>query len=274
MLKDQLSKATLIVCHPDDENLWFSSVLATIGRIIIVYGPSPYEITITAGRKEASRKHPLPNAEFWNYTESMCFQGGNWSSPVLDDMGLKLRASGPLPGYDRELYERNFRSLVSDIKSVAEDSSLIITHNPWGEYGHEEHVMLHNAVVNTAKSIGTPVWYNNYASDRSMQLMSMYLRGEQPFFETLDTDTKLAKQIQRHYEQNNCWTWPFPNYVWPNQEAMICHNAKGALSISGSSLPINYIDVDGGYRPEDTIQAKNNFPRKIANKLKKVFNAK
>src|SRR5580765_529365 len=36
-----LRDAAVVVAHPDDEVLWFSSLVAKVGRIVTCYGPNP-----------------------------------------------------------------------------------------------------------------------------------------------------------------------------------------------------------------------------------------
>jgi len=257
MLTERLEQATLIVCHPDDEVLWFSSLLEKVRKIIIVYSIAPDMETWTEGRHAAEDEYPLANAEFWHYTESMCFQGGDWSAPTLNDMGLVLNQQGPLPAYNPQLYEQNYHRLLTELEPVVRDSAAVITHNPWGEYGHEDHVMMYHAVSQLANRFGTPLWYDNHVSDRSLRLMSRFLGGKQKSFEFFPTNPKLAGCIQSLYEKHNCWTWPFPDYVYPDNECMILDSGSDQdKEVRGATAPLNYVDVDGGYPPSDPTGAQ------------------
>lgn len=250
MLDRELDSATLIVCHPDDEVLWFSSILARVRRIVIVYGPAPGMPGLEEGRRKSANEYPLESAEFWQYTESMSFQTGNWAQPSLDEMGLVLRDQGRLPGFDKQVYVNNFQQLVSDLAPITSESTCLITHNPWGEYGHEDHVMLNRAVTQAAQSASKPVWYNNYVSDRSAKLMGITMSGQQKVYERFPTDKDLVDELQELYVKQNCWTWPYPDYRCPEDECMILSDATSSYGhASGALVPLNYVDVDGGYSP-------------------------
>ena len=57
-----LKKKILIVAHPDDEVLFFSSILKDVDKVIVCFGPSDDEI-ISKGRKLLQQYYPLQNIE-------------------------------------------------------------------------------------------------------------------------------------------------------------------------------------------------------------------
>ena len=44
------------------------------------------------------------------------------------------------------------------------DCRNVITHNPWGEYGHEDHVQVFRAVTALQAELGFAVWVSGYCA--------------------------------------------------------------------------------------------------------------
>ena len=62
----KLDDSTLIVAHPDDEILFFASILSSVKQIIVCFGLSPNQAedislfsSLNAGRMELMKNFPL-----------------------------------------------------------------------------------------------------------------------------------------------------------------------------------------------------------------------
>ena len=82
-------KKAIVVAHPDDEILFFSSVLEAVDEIIICFGPSSSNV-VSDGRKRLQGKYPLKNIEWLNIQESNVFLSANWNSPKLNEYGIDV----------------------------------------------------------------------------------------------------------------------------------------------------------------------------------------
>ena len=80
-------KKAIVVAHPDDEILFFSSVIEAVDEIIICFGPSSSK-AVNDGRKRVQGRYPLKNIEWLNLEESNVLLSANWNNPKLTDDGI------------------------------------------------------------------------------------------------------------------------------------------------------------------------------------------
>ncbi len=53
---------------------------------------------------------------------------------------------------------RNFHRLRDMLRPELEGLDAVVTHNPWGEYGHEEHIQVFRVISAQAEEMGFRVW--------------------------------------------------------------------------------------------------------------------
>jgi hypothetical protein len=117
----------------------------------------------------------------------------------------------------------------------------VFTHNPWGEYGHEDHVQVNRVVTRLSQVAGTAVWFGNYVSNKSSRLMQRCVSGfGGPYF-VMPVDRANARRIADSYVRNEAATWP-PGYSWFPRECFV----RGPLdrneeSRPGTIFPANYL---------------------------------
>ncbi len=238
-----LQNAALVVAHPDDEILWFSSIIDDVADVHICYMDVPGEPGWTEGRYAARAAFPMSNAHFVGLTEAVSFQCASWSEPIPSAYGLELNNSqAAMPEFDPARYESNFKALVEYLQSNLHRGQTVITHNPWGEYGHEDHVQVHRAVLSLKEPLDLDVWHSNYVSDRSANLMARTLATQSFQYLSLPTNLSRAAQIEKLYRETNCWTWPFDEYQWFDSECLI--RASEDTPSYGGTLPLNFVNVD------------------------------
>jgi len=246
---EPLAEATLVVAHPDDEILWFSSIVEQLGKIIICYLDVPEQDEWTKGRAEAARQFPLGNTEFLGLVESVAFKQANWADPLPSPFGLELdvsqREMPPLPGFSASRYRQNYLLLLERLRPLLSGSSRVFTHNPWGEYGHEEHVQVYRAVSELRRELNYEVWFDTYASDRSAVLMARSITRTQYQHVSLPTRPEVAARIEALYRRTDCWTWPYDDYRWFEYDTFACDPEELPMhQQAGSRLPVNFINVD------------------------------
>lgn len=208
----------LVFAHPDDEVLWASSVLAGAGKVILCYGDYPGKPLFSEQRRRAVARLPLPGLEALQIEEAAVAGTAAWPFPEEVDEGLAPRR---LPfGLDaplRQAYARNFARLCAELEVRLAGLAEVVTHNPWGEYGHEEHVQVFRAVRAVQTRLGFRLWVSGYVGDRAMGLMQRNLDLLGPPTRPRPTDPELGDQLRRIYMEDGCWTWP-ADYVWPEVE--------------------------------------------------------
>jgi LmbE family N-acetylglucosaminyl deacetylase len=119
--KKQINRL-VFVAHPDDESIWCSEKLDNKTHIVVVFGLSRLGLEIAKLRKNEF-KNAMEIAgcsyEIWNYPE-------------------KVR------NLQYDSIEENILKVLANFKNIEE----IYTHNEFGEYGHMDHIRLHNIMKN------------------------------------------------------------------------------------------------------------------------------
>jgi LmbE family N-acetylglucosaminyl deacetylase len=208
----------LVVAHPDDEALWATSVLSRVERIVFCFGLIASRPDWSEGRRRCLSDYPLPTVTNLGLQESEVFDGALWPDPVETKYGLAVRRRrGAMPAFSDKCYRENYTRLVRELRTVLTGYSSVITHNPWGEYGHEEHVQVFRAVAELQNELGFALWVSGYVSDKSYALMLRNWPMLDPSFQVFPTDPDLGARLKALYAQHDCWTW-FRDYVWPAHE--------------------------------------------------------
>ena len=247
---DEILKDSIIIAaHPDDEVLWFSSILEKVNHIKICFLKSESYPIWSKGRIKAIAEYPLNNISYLDIDEAEVFNDKNWRITELTKFGMAIKPNGfsKLQGmsYIRNYFKyiRNYHKLKNKLKKNLNQYRNVITHNPWGEYGNEEHVQVYRVVKELKKEYNFNLWFNNYSSNKSLNLMSYYLNLLTPEFVSLNTNRTLGKKIMDLYTRNQCWTW-YDEWRWVDCEAMIKENFLNSKNDKfGEMIPINFMNV-------------------------------
>lgn len=250
-LRERLADAVLVVAHPDDEILWFSGVFPFVRRVLICYFETPGDESCSRARELLATRFPGAGdrIEFLKITESMVFGQANWADPTPSPYGLWLEGNAgrmpALPGCDPARYRTNHGILTEKLRERLAGVPLVVTHNPWGEYGHEDHVQVYRAVSGLRRESGFEVWFDTYASDRSAALMARSIARCQYLFETLPTQPEAVAPIEALYRETGCWTWPFADWrSFATETYALDPAVLSPHKQPGSQLPVNWLSVD------------------------------
>jgi len=241
---DITDKSLIVVAHPDDEVLWFSSVLADVDGVVMCYQDVASQPAWTAGRRESMRTHPLRNVDTLELPESEVFDGAAWPDPLLADYGLQVeRSRGWSSAFSLPRYRSNFNDLKRLLRVRLHGYKNVFTHNPWGEYGHEEHVQVFRAVDVLREEMGFQLWFSNYCSIKSHGLMLQYMKAFEGCRREFEPRRDLCESLKALYERNGCWTW-FADYEWPRAEAFLRWDGVAhSLARPGTVTPMNLIGI-------------------------------
>lgn len=205
-------RGLLIVAHPDDEILWFSSLLARMATVVVCfleYRPVP---RLGRGRRRALAAHPLPQIRCLGRTEAESLDRADWSSPTLEPAGLRLGDDDA-----RLRYRGNASWLRRKLPAFLDGHDAVFTHNPWGEYGHEDHVQLHAVLREACRDAGLDLWVPAWCGPKARHLALRYrLRAGAPRL-VRPTDPLLAARIRQVYQRHGCWTWD-DSWHWPEHD--------------------------------------------------------
>jgi LmbE family N-acetylglucosaminyl deacetylase len=174
----------VFVAHPDDESIWCDEKLDNNTHVIVVFGLSKLGLEIAKLRK-IEFKNAMEIAgcsyEIWNYSEK----------------SNRFKSESEI--------EENIVKVLDNFKNIQE----IYTHNEIGEYGHIDHIKLHNIMKNVFckyyKSGKSPEIYKfhpslNYESEDQFENI--------PFVEESDKRRKLldcykSQTIQKYRNIKN-----------------------------------------------------------------------
>ena len=239
MAHDFLKNSAIIVAHPDDEILWFGAIAPHVDQIIIAYENFWAQPNIGAQRAEALARFPR-QVESLRIDEAGTYGFANWQAPEPDAFGLGFSASETvvrgikcqmkmvisaltpmeLPRSEntiRATYEANFQTLYDRLKPRLTADMNVFTHNPWGEYGHEDHVQMFRVLDLLRHEIGFKLWMSNYCTERSLPLAMHYFDASPKQAISLPVDKKFCQSIAEIYMASGCWTWDH-QWAWFDTE--------------------------------------------------------
>lgn len=232
----------LVVAHPDDEILWFSSVIQEMNEVIITFMDVPSKPVWSTGRRASIPKLPINNLSCLNVVESEAFNAANWIAPEITEFGLNLTETNNIR--HREKYVSNFTEISNKLQPILGRYDNVFTHNPWGEYGHEEHVQLYRTIKSLQAEGNYNIWFSNYCSNKSFNLMQNYMSGFQSDYITRSTEINLAHQFMHIYKENQCWTW-YDEYQWFKEENFMQDSQLPEITEThGSLFPVNMLKIE------------------------------
>jgi len=201
------------VAHPDDETLWLSSVLGRAAKIVFCYGDPYARPKNAAARRRAVAALPLAGLADLALPESGAGFSVDWRNPRLTAAGLAI--TDPAAG---ARYDANYAALVERLRPLLTGMRHVFTHNPWGEYGHAEHVQVHRAVASLQAELGFTLWFSNYigaASRPLARLADAHWSGRL----VAPPDRALAHRLRDIYRRHGAWTWS-RWHRWPEAETL------------------------------------------------------
>ena len=258
-----LDRSLLVVAHPDDEILWFSSIIDRFDEIVICYMDAGHSKELGAARRNSLRDHALRDRlTLLDLPQSKSHNISQWPDPEETEYGLKLAKDAEL---DR-LHVDQGRRLHDAVKPFIANASNVFTHNPWGEYGHEDHVQVHRVVARLAGESATRLWYGNYVSNKSSGLMRRHMEGSRVPYYSMPVNREHASSIAAAYVKNGAWTW-IDDYRWPARECFVQgHNPQSHAGVS-APFPVNYIRLP--FDPLMTNRRRPNAARRFWRSLKR-----
>lgn len=253
---EMFEKSLIVTVHPDDEILWFSSILDKVNDVVICFMGCKSKPHLSIGIQKSLLEYPVKNISCLGLNGSETFSDDNWQNPSVTRFGIKISNRN----ISDERYKENYYNLKQYLKNKLIGYYNVFTHNPWGEYGHEEHVQVYRVVKELQKEMRFNLWFSNYSSNRSSNLMLHYISGFNSEYVTLETNKILANTIKDLYKKNECWTW-YADWVWFNEESFMkdtydhyewleeeSHirdkDNQGKAKRYGHIFPINFIKIE------------------------------
>lgn len=92
-------------------------------------------------------------------------------------------------------YSANAETLRGILSTELQEHPVVFTHNPWGEYGHEEHIQVFVTVRGVSERIGIRTCTSGYFAVRSMRMMRKYASLLAPSPLVLPIDNQLVNEV-------------------------------------------------------------------------------
>lgn len=235
-----LEKSIIVSAHPDDEILWFSSILDKVDELIICFLDHKSYPDWKAGREKTLSEYPLKNISSLGIDESEVFNGADWANPVITKFGIKISNKN----VSDKKYIENYYKLKNQMEKRLAGYRNVFTHSPWGEYGSEDHILVYRVIRKLKEDMKFNLWFSNYCSNKSFNLMLRYIDGFNSEYVTLKTNKKLGNCIQSLYKGNGCWTW-YADWEWFNEESFMKDKTfEDGIKTHGHIFPLNMIKME------------------------------
>jgi len=255
-------KSVLVVAHPDDEALFFSSIISKVDKIFFVFLNCPSRPQWSEGRRRSLNEYPLPNITCIGLDESETFHDTDWKKPKPTRFGMNTNKKSER----NENYEKNYKLLKEYFSRNLKEYKNVFSHNPWGEYGHCEHVQIYRVLSDIRQEYQFNLWYSNYCSNKSFDFMIKYISGFENKYTTFQTNNILSEKLKNIYNKNNCWTW-YKDWKGFHEECYILDsNIDGDMDY-GHIFPLNMIKLEKKYVTEKKTGSLN----LISSKTKKLY---
>ncbi len=207
--------AAVVVAHPDDEILWLSGVVSSADRVVFCFADQLDRPKSSAARRRAVAALPITGLVDLGLPESGAGFCVDWTRPRPTHAGIEITDAQA-----RERYEANFPRLVESLRRTLQGCGEVYTHNPWGEYGHAEHIQVYRAVAALQAELGCTIWFSTYVGAASRPLARQI--GRQPCWthrRTIPADPVLAHRRKRVYQRHGAWTWT-RFHRWPSAQPL------------------------------------------------------
>ena len=272
MVSDIFRNSIIVAAHPDDEILWFSSLLKRVDNVLLCFlneiANPDYGVRrrralsqILDGNNLLSNKISCLEVNALGVSKPRSFL-----SPKFCQYGIELSdENGVLDRYNDQ-YKENYLILRDKLASVLDGYQNVFTHNPWGEYGHVEHVQVYRAVKELQKSIGYDIWFSNYCSTRTVSLTAPMFNATE--IATFPTNQVIAQELMNIYKESNCWTW-FDDWDWAAEETFFKDTGSGSTAVkAGVMHHINLITMPS--LPSRPVFSKPTIKKRVK-KIIKIF---
>ena len=95
-------------------------------------------------------------------------------------------------------YKKNYEELVRHLKWIIDKDTEFWTHNFWGEYGHDDHILVYQAVMEIADRFDLPVYCYNGIEKIEVKEKDII---------KVKTDYNFFRETKKLYADNKIWTY-------------------------------------------------------------------
>ena len=263
---DLFHKSLIIASHPDDEILWFSSILEKVNEIALCFLGKKDDPTRQVKIQNSLSEYPLKNVFCFGVGQSSALFGVDWKKLTTTEYGIEISKRSP----SEKVYRENYVILKELLTNKLIGYRNVFTHNPWGEYGHPEHIQIYRVVKDLQKDMNFNLWFSNYCSNLSYKLMlDFFDEFNEPEYISFNTNNDLINDIKKLYMKNYVWTW-YDDWEWFREESFIkdisTYTDNGASKKVPQILPLNFMSIQSADLSVKKDNAAKMFIKKVARK--------
>src|SRR4030067_1725549 len=112
-MNEIFKKSIIVSAHPDDEILWFSSILNKVDQIVLCFLNIKSKSEVSKGRKKSVDSYPKNNISCLNIDEAEIFDQASWTFPINTVYGIKIKNK-----IAEEKYIQNYYKLKEKLDEV------------------------------------------------------------------------------------------------------------------------------------------------------------
>ena len=247
------NNSALIVAHLDDEVIFASSLINHVKKIIICFCGNSNEKELTKSRRNLINNFPNKKFIFLKFEENnsllrkLCHENLNRRFILHDEKEINYVKTKLENNQDYKAFKRILKNrLLSELKSIEN----VFTHNEWGEYGHFDHINIHNIVRELTLKKNINLYCFGYIAERNFYSLNYYLNNLNLNLSIeLKSNKEFFQNFKDLYIDNNCWTW-YENYELPEKEFFyfIDNTKTGAIKMSNIKYSyINFLAMNKGF---------------------------
>jgi LmbE family N-acetylglucosaminyl deacetylase len=185
---------TILQSHCDDEALFLWPFLDRVKRIVCA------------------------SSDRYNPERQWCKERGDCLAEVCKLLGCELTLLDNFSEFYRKpTRDGQLKAMANTILEHLHGAEIVATHNGWGEYGHLDHILLHQIARTYQARSGCNVLVTDINQEINWLPIQpwcpgnlLVMNGEQSFFRL---DRPLFDRIKEIYDAKGCWTWS-----WEPQE--------------------------------------------------------
>jgi hypothetical protein len=126
---------------------------------------------------------------------------------ALQEVGVLVGAEVVCLDYDSEFYRLNTRQgglwkMSQEVLKLLQSAECVYTHNPWGEYGNLDHILVHQIARMSQKNL----IYSDMCIEAGWLPCTPWRSSLVPERSCVN-DTSFYERCKGIYEKIGCWTW-------------------------------------------------------------------
>ncbi len=204
-------KVLIVMAHPDDEIIFGWPILQNenIKKNILIVSSDANNPKRTWCKNRKDALYEIAKYVGCEETECLDYNSEFYREQTRPIKTNKPEKDGKISGPWRKMCNH----FLESIENMSRDCDAIFTHNPYGEYGHIDHILLFDLIV---KNIKKPILFTDirqnsnwsHVTNQSDRINKLYYQNI--IMKNCTIDSTLLSFCKVKYQNKNAWTWSDP----------------------------------------------------------------